>query len=114
LVVTGAYRGNIGPDGGAPFPRPAYDSGWIPLEKGELKILTHNLGGNTDNYVVLMSQRNSQEGYTNFGDGLYLNGDEWGGYYWSHLDTQTVNIWRGTGDLFSEGFECRLRIWVYR
>ena len=27
LYVTGAYRGGIG-NGGAPFPKPAYDSGW--------------------------------------------------------------------------------------
>ncbi|MBD3237373.1 MAG: hypothetical protein GF330_11755, partial [Candidatus Eisenbacteria bacterium] len=27
LKVTGAYVGEIGPDNGAPFPRPAYDSG---------------------------------------------------------------------------------------
>jgi hypothetical protein len=114
LVVTGAYRGDIGPNGGAPLARPAYDSGWVALDKGESKTLTHNLGGNVDNYVVLMNQRNWGHGYTNFGDGLYLRDDEWAGYYWSELGAETVDIWRGTGDLFSDGFECRVRIWVYR
>jgi hypothetical protein len=115
LVVTGAYRGDIGPNGGAPFPRPAYDSGWIPLGLGEQKTLTHNLGGNVDNYVVLMSYRNWLHGYTNLGDGWYIRDDDWAGYYWNQLNTETVNIGRGSNDLFGEGGnEYRLRIWVYR
>ncbi len=54
LKVTGAYKGNIssssGSDG-APFPRPAYDSGWV-AGTGDSITLFHNIGGNIDNYVI--------------------------------------------------------------
>jgi hypothetical protein len=113
LVVTGAYRGNIGPNGGAPFPRPAYDSGWIALARGEVRTLTHNLGGNIDNYVVDMSHRNP-DGYSNWGEGLDLRDDNWGGYYWFELNAATVKIQRGHNDWPGGGYEYRLRIWVYR
>ena len=59
LKVSGAYKGTIGPNGGAPFPRPAYDSGWVAISPGEQKRLTHNIGGNTDNYVVDMQFKGS-------------------------------------------------------
>jgi hypothetical protein len=36
-----------------------YDSGWIDLGTNEAKTLSHNLGGDTDNYVVDMQYRNS-------------------------------------------------------
>lgn len=35
LIVTGAYRGPIGPNNGAPFPRPAYDSGWRAISQAQ-------------------------------------------------------------------------------
>ena len=38
LEVTGAHRGGIGPNGGAPFPRPAYDSGWVNIP-GDTEML---------------------------------------------------------------------------
>ena len=34
LLTTGAVKGYIGPNGGGPFPRPAFDSGWIEAKKG--------------------------------------------------------------------------------
>jgi len=114
LVVDGAYRGDIGPNGGAPFPRPAYDSGWIALARGEIRTLTHNLGGNIDNYVVDMSHRNGLQGYNNWGDGMYLSDDAWGGYWWFELNMETVKVQRGGNDWPGGGFEYRLRIWVYR
>ena len=114
LYVSGAILGSIGPNDGAPFPRPAYDSGWVALAKGEAHSLIHNIGGNIDDYIILMNQRNIGHGYTNFGDGLYLRDDDWAGYFWDKLSPTTVEIWRGNNDLFSDGFECRVRIWVYR
>ena len=35
-------------------PAPAYDSGWVPLALDAAQTLAHNLGGNSDNYVVDM------------------------------------------------------------
>ena len=54
LVVTGAYRGNIGSNNGAPFPRPAYNSGWITMGQNDRRVFTHGLGGNPDDYFVYM------------------------------------------------------------
>ncbi len=113
LVVTGAYRGNIGPNGGAPFPRPAYDSGWVALALGETKTLTHNLGGNVDNYVVIMSHRCYYggplipPGYNNAGDGEY--------YLWMHLTDRQIDICRkGDDSLPNADKQYRVRIWVYQ
>jgi len=52
LVVRGAYRGTIEPNNGAPFPRPAYDSGWRGYGVNNWVTVFHNVGGNVDNYVV--------------------------------------------------------------
>jgi hypothetical protein len=38
LYVEGQYHGNIG-QGGAPFPRPAFDSGWIEASEGAIFTL---------------------------------------------------------------------------
>jgi hypothetical protein len=56
LHVTGSFTGNRGGNQGAPFPRPAWDSGWVnlgPATDDDLHItLYHNLGGNIDDYFV--------------------------------------------------------------
>ena len=102
LVVepeTAAYRGNIGPNGGAPFPRPAYDSGWI-LGVGEEHYVTlhHGIGGNVDNYVVRCEYK-------------YFNQEEQKWSYWAsgyrNLTTSSVE------SFVSESGWFRVRIWVY-
>jgi hypothetical protein len=60
LIVEGndmALRGSIGPNGGAPFPHPAYDSGWCYSDMSVDKVFIHNLGGNPDNYAVLIERQ---------------------------------------------------------
>ncbi|MDX1776416.1 MAG: hypothetical protein R3297_07530, partial [Desulfobulbales bacterium] len=67
-----AIDGNIAfPDGtvqttAAPvagmFPRPAYDSGWVDIGWLETKALTHNLGGDPDNYVVDLTFKDLSSG----------------------------------------------------
>ena len=121
LVVTGAYRGNIGPNGGAPFPRPAYDSGWFVLERGTITVLTHNLGGSVDNYVVDLSARWFADWYTYWGEGLSnlgIGGDnsDYGvtGHYWGGLNNQSIYVSRGMDDGAPATKEYRVRIWVYR
>jgi hypothetical protein len=111
LVVTGAYRGNIGPAGGAPFPRPAYDSGWRTIAKAGTVTLNHNLGGNIDNYVVDLQFRSTAAGVN-----IYLHGGQtWSDYlgaWWEGLTNQQIKVERHTQDPFVE--EVRVRIWVYR
>ena len=58
LDVANRTSEDIGPAGGAPYPRPAYDSGWQPIAKGGQVVLNHNLGGNRDNYVVDLQFKN--------------------------------------------------------
>ena len=59
IYVTGAYKGGIGPNGGAPFPRPAYDSGWV------------NIPGNTE---MLMDTGLPPPTYSNDNFFIYLRG----------------------------------------
>ena len=116
LVVDGAYRGNIGPNNGAPFPRPAYDSGWRFLSPGSSNTFTHGLGGDVDNYVVDVQFRSSTGIHH-----IYYGGAKWVsitppagesfGAQWSHLTTSSIRITRLSGD--GECREGRVRIWVY-
>ena len=96
LVVWGAYRGTIGPHNGAPFPRPAYDSGWRDYRVDGWVTVFHNIGGNVNNYVVDLQWK---EGSNIFGDKtlpLYKN-----------LTTSSIIVW-------SYSYRSvRVRIWVY-
>jgi hypothetical protein len=112
LKVTGAYKGDIGPNNGAPFPRPAYDSGWVTIS--DVEKLTHNIGGNVDEYVVDMQFKDTNpygNGIHNYGSG----GIEFDGYYlgayWRNLTTTSISVLRWGDDLFAD--QVRIRIWVY-
>lgn len=95
LVVTGAYRGTIGPNNGAPFPRPAYDSGWA-VTQGEGNVtLLHNIGGYVANYVVDVQRKSPDRGVMSVGS-AYRN-----------LTSNSIEVIRpNTGWV-------RVRIWVY-
>lgn len=110
VKVTGACYGT--------FPRPAYDSGWVTMNQNEIKVLTHDVGGNVDNYVVdIMSKDLTQGGGINnrdiggdsTGEGAY---DKFYGFYYRSLDASQVKINRKIDDLSSD--QIRLRIWVYQ
>jgi len=73
VINDGALRGNIGPNSGAPFPRPAYDSGWVDVN-GQYHIdFNHNLGVDPDQLLVdtTIFYTGSEEEipYSNFGIG---------------------------------------------
>ena len=116
LKVTGAYKGNIssssGSDG-APFPRPAYDSSWVAVVLGSEVTLTHNIGGNVDNYVVDLQFKNTVFffGVNTMGYGmLYMEGN-WAGATYSELTTTSIKVHRVDADIYAP--EVRVRIWVY-
>ncbi|MCL5280921.1 MAG: hypothetical protein M1376_13565 [Planctomycetes bacterium] len=98
--------------GASSLPRPAYDSGWITTPQGSpsqlyTKILTHNLGGNADDYVVDLQRKVSGIVGPNLSNqGL---GTE---FYYSFLTASTVSISApySAVDLVTS---VRLRIWVY-
>lgn len=119
LVITnsdGAYRGNIGPNKGAPFPRPAYDSGWINLGGyGACSTLVHGIGGDLGNYFIDMQMNDPKYGY---GIANYFSGrdryDAGGtvdvGNWYSNLTTNSVEIMCGPHFGWTN---VRVRIWVY-
>jgi len=112
LKVTGAYTGDIGPDNGAPFPRPAYDSGWITLAQGADTVLTHNIGGDVDNYFVDLWFKGAA-GRHNYAYGGEID-PAWGyrGAYWRELTNTQVEVYRNPDD--GSITQVRVRIWVYQ
>jgi hypothetical protein len=114
LKVSGAYKGDIGPNNGAPFPRPAYNSGWVPIAQSTTITLTHNIGGNLDNYVVDMQFKLGSnihnEGYG--GDRNVWDGDKYyRGAYWESLTNTEIQVYRRMNDETLD--QVRVRIWVY-
>jgi len=98
---------------------PQFDSGWIPIATGESKIITHNLGGNTDDYVVDMQYYKSDIGiHHQFYGGADLgtrtkegtvNNHRWG-CFWSNLTSSSIRIARLSEDQYAE--KVRIRIWI--
>jgi len=116
---TPGVDGIMFPDGtlqktaGGKFPPPDYDSGWVPLNKGEAKFLTHNLGGNINNYVVDFQYRDSNgPNHYYYGIDADVPGyGEWGAA-WSRLTTTQIRVFRGREDPCAP--EVRVRIWVHQ
>jgi hypothetical protein len=113
LKVTGAYKGNIssssGSDG-APFPRPAYDSGWQEVSRGLSVPLQHNIGGDPNNYVVDMQFKAGVVGVNHAlygGDGT-VDGT---GAFWHGLTNTEIFVHREMNN--GTAIEIRVRIWVY-
>jgi hypothetical protein len=116
LKVTGAYKGNItsssGTDG-APFPRPAYDSGFQTINKGQNLTLTHSVGGDSSDYVVDMQFWHSTKGIHVTAYGMYVTGGGNGtGAWWDQLTSSSIRVRRDTDDYIVE--KVRIRIWVYK
>jgi len=120
LFVTGAFRGNL-PNGGAPFPRPAYDSGWQPIAQGENKVFVHGIGGDPDSYVVDLQFQDHSGGRNQ----LYHGGETYVGYigigtirlddegaFWHGLTNQEIKVTRMDDDTYIA--KVRVRIWMYR
>jgi hypothetical protein len=101
-------------------PVPDYDSGWVGLSAGaEATTLTHNVGGNADDYLVDMQYRSDGSdinrryyGGADFG-AIAFGGsreDERVGAYWRSLDNSTITVFRRAEDDYAP--EVRIRIWV--
>jgi len=103
---------SFGGTGMVAFPRPAYDTGWVALSPGASANRTHNLGGNTDNYVVdLTCKRSGGAGVNNWGVGGDANGSEYYGAWWSNLTNSAIALHRWDND--SDCPSVRVRIWLY-
>jgi hypothetical protein len=90
------------------FGQPSYDSGWHAFAPNEIKILTHNLGGNVSDYVVDMQFRDDGQNRINQ---VYFGGrdNDTVGACWDKLTTSSIRVYRGSSDINCE--EIRVRIW---
>ncbi|MEK6677464.1 MAG: hypothetical protein AABZ47_17655, partial [Planctomycetota bacterium] len=116
VVENGAYRGTIGPNNGAPFPRPAYDSGWTSIDWDENLVLRHDIGGNRDDYVVdiqvMHNPSLSDNGVSNFASTGDADGSFSRGIFWWGLTTSEIVVHRGYNEGNLNRF--RVRIWVVK
>ncbi len=114
VVYDGAFHGNIGPHLGAPFPRPAYDTGWVWIAQNETSTNYHNLGGNVDDYFVdLIFQYHHGGDLHNIGIGGYRKPDgTYGGAYLYTVDSSKVSVYRYADDQFVAQY--RVRIWIIK
>lgn len=87
---------------------PDYDSGWIALAPGASITKTHDLGGDTDNYLVDIQFRGGAQGLRE--SFLYDSTLPKGGT-WDSLTNTQINIARAAND--TEAPEIRVRIWTY-
>ena len=116
LEVTGAFKGNKGPNNGAPFPRPAYNSGWISIDQGSTVTLTHGVAGDINNYVVDLTFKTGGDtniNERNYGGVIYTSPESGTVYhygaYWHSLNASTIKVTRLQEDAFCPQF--RIRIW---
>jgi hypothetical protein len=118
LKVTGAFKGDISSSSGtegAPFPRPAYDSGWFAFYQGTDFDFTHNIGGDINNYFVdLQFKHNGYMGIHNRGIGVDITPWDYngrGGHWYGLTPTMiTVSPAPGSGLEFIDS--ARVRIWL--
>jgi hypothetical protein len=97
--------------------RPKYDSGWLTTIQGSLKLLTHDLGGDPDPYVVDLQFKDTiADGLAGHGvNQEYYGGDRQdspddSGASYRYLSDQGITLGRGGDSLRAD--EMRVRIWI--
>ena len=96
---------------GLPFGNPSFDSGWFDLTAGSAEMITHDLWGYTDDYVVYVEGRNSISGDRHAYYGMD-RGSETAitGFCWLSLTLSTISVLRAEDDTTTD--QARVRIWV--
>ena len=77
-----------------------YESDWTHVAPGNCITLTHNLGGDPEDYIVFLTGKSSQGGYIhqkNYGTNRPSAGS-WYGCEWCRLTNTTITVWRGDHD----------------
>lgn len=116
LYVTGKSYGNIGPSEGAPFPRPAFDSGWIEVTPpttftlGVDQILPTSQYDNDNFFIDMMTRTTFGAGNRYVGSG----GDRWfNGTFYGIENDNSINVYLGD-DYDDPVSDVRIRIWYIR
>jgi hypothetical protein len=95
------------------FPAPHYDSDWQTISSGTTLSLTHNLGGDPDDYVVDLQFKNT--GIGGFGVHQWFYGVDYDnlgqtwGAAWHNLTSTSIEVTKGNFD--SRADQVRIRIW---
>lgn len=96
---------------GSCLPRPAHDSGWIDMPKTGIApfatLLTHNLGGDVNDYVVDIQRRDSGPGATK----NLTNQGIGNTFFYSELTATTLKL-NGPISPKSVTISLRVRIWT--
>lgn len=96
------------------FPRPTYNSGWVAIAKGGEKTLTHDVGGDPNDYFVDMQCRDRTvgggvRGITINGLGFFRASGGFAGASYESLTSTTVLVRRLSDD--TSCIDVRIRIW---
>lgn len=91
---------------------PDYDSDWVDVAQGQTRTITHNLGGNSNGYVVRGEVRSTVAGGPGINaraaGGLEVAGQLFGSN-WQNLTATSIDIFRQPHDVFAD--QVRIRIW---
>jgi hypothetical protein len=99
------------------FPRPAWDSDWGTISAGTCSLLSHDLGGDADDYVVDLQFKDTTGspplmGIHNYGYACDTDGANYTGGFWRSLTNASIVVCRCSSD--DRVGEVRVRIWVYQ
>lgn len=90
---------------------PNYDGGWISMGKGAIETLTHNVGGDPNDYLVVLTARSEIRGINI----MFIGGDRFDtyrrGFDYRDLSNTTITIKRFLTDEYAP--EIKVRIWRY-
>ncbi|NIR47042.1 hypothetical protein GWO43_01000 [candidate division KSB1 bacterium] len=114
VYVTGKYYGDVGPSQGAPFSRPAFDSGWVEVDPGELGYFSIPFGVdqylptnryNNDNFFVdLMTKDSGFAGNDHVGDEIS----------YSIESNNSILVHIGDADYLAFLTHIRIRVWYIK
>jgi len=100
---------------------PDYDSGWYSINANAYKDFTHNLGGDVNDYTVVLEQKDLTGGGLGInnkwlGTDVYYTGGgvtpNYVGSFWVNLGTTSVRVYRNPQDVSSD--QVRIKIWLHK
>lgn len=93
-------------------PNSFWSSGWVDIATGTAQTLTHNLGGNPDDYAVELWLRDTDTGgigVNSRGAGGLEAGGNFFGAHWQRLTDMTIEVVRREDDTFAD--QVRVNVW---